>query len=163
MDKKDYVFKFLNKMFSIFGLTIVVLSLFCLFIGEKVQHVSTLFDMGYAGLSIETIFQLLLVSFIITTINTLVFSDLLKLYISKTKRIVILVSFVFATIFIFIHLFKWFPTDLLITWLLFALCFVISSSISIFITFTTEKTDDKNMEIALKQLKEQLKDNEKSA
>ncbi len=159
MSKKEYIFQFLNKMFSIFGITIVVLSLFCLIIGEKVQHVSTLFDMGYAGLSLETIFQILLASFFITAINTLVFSDLLKLYISKTKRIVILVSFVFATIFIFIHLFKWFPTDILMTWLLFGLCFIISSAISIYITFITEKTDDKNMEIALKEFKEKLNEN----
>ncbi len=158
MNKKEYFSKFLNQMFLIFGITIVILSLFCLIIGEKAQHVSTLFDMGYSGLSIETIFQILLVSFLITIINTLVYSDLLKLYISKTKRTIILLSFVFGIIFIFIHLFKWFPTDILMNWLLFALCFVISSAISIYITYTTEKTDDKNMEIALKELKEKLND-----
>ncbi len=162
MNKKDYIFKFLNQMFLIFGITIVVLSLLCLVIGEKVQHVSTLFDMGYSGLSLETIFQILLASFFITLINTLVFSDLLKLYISKTKRTVILLSFVFGIIFIFIHLFKWFPTDLLMTWLIFALCFFVSSFVSIYITFTTEKTDDKNMERALKEFKQRLNDSEKS-
>ncbi len=156
MNKKDYIIKFLNQMFLIFGITITILSLLCLVIGEKAKHVSTLFDMGYSGLSMETIFQVLLTSFFITLINTLVFSDLLKLYISKTKRTIILLCFVFGIMFIFIHLFRWFPTDILMNWLLFALCFVLSSFISIYITFTTEKTDDKNMEIALKELKEKL-------
>ncbi len=145
-------------MFLIFGITITILSLLCLVIGEKAQHVSTLFDMGFSGLSMETIFQVLLTSFFITLINTLIFSDLLKLYISKTKRTIILLCFVFGIMFIFIHLFRWFPTDILMNWLLFALCFVVSSFISIYITFTTEKTDDKNMEIALKELKEKLND-----
>ncbi len=162
MDKKDYIIKFLNQMFLIFGITITILSLLCLVIGEKAQHVSTLFDMGYSGLSRETIFQVLLTSFFITLINTLVFSDLLKLYISKTKRTIILLCFVFGIMFIFIHLFRWFPTDILMNWLLFALCFVVSSFISIYITFTTEKTDDKNMEKALKELKEKLNDSNNS-
>ncbi len=162
MDKKEYIFKFLNQMFLIFGITVVVLSLFCLFIGEKVQHISPLFDMGYTGISLETIFQILLTSFLITLINTLIFSDLLKIYITKTKRILIFLSFIFGIIFIFIHLFKWFPTNLLITWLVFALCFIISSLISIYITFTNEKAEDMNMEIALKELKEKLNDTQKS-
>ncbi len=162
MEKKEYISKFFNQMFLIFGITITILSLFCLLIGEKAQHISTLFDMGYSGLSIETIFQILLVSFFITLINTLVYSDILSLYISKTKRTIILLGFVFGIIFIFIHLFKWFPTDILMNWLLFALCFVISSIISIYITFTTEKADDRNMEIALKELKEKLNETEKS-
>ncbi len=160
MSKKDFVVKFLNQMFLIFGITIMILSLFCLVIGEKAQHISTLFDMGYSGLSMETIFQILLTSFFITLINTIVFSDLLKLYISKTKRIIILLCFIFGIIFIFTHLFKWFPTDILMNWLLFALCFVLSSIVSIYITFTAEKTDDKNMAIALKELKEKLNENE---
>ncbi len=161
MSKKEYVIKFLNQMFLIFGITITILSLFCLVIGEKVQHASTLFNMGYSGLSLETIFQVLLASLLISAINTVIFSDLLKLYISKTKRTVILLSLVFGIIFIFIHSFKWFPTDIFMNWLLFALCFAISSFISIYITYTMEKTDDRNMEIALKELKEKLNETEK--
>ncbi len=158
MNKKDYIIKFLNQMFLIFGITIAILSIFCLVIGEKAQHISTLFDMGYSGLSLETIFQIFLTSFFITLINIIVFSDLLKLYISKTKRTIILLCFVFGVIFIFIHLFKWFPTDVLMNWLLFGLCFVVSSFISIYITFTSEKADDKSMELALKELKEKIND-----
>ncbi len=159
INKKEAVLKFINQMFLVFGITIVILSLFCLIIGEKAQHVSTLFNMGYMGLSIETIFQMLLASFLITGINTLVYSDLLQLYISKTTRTIVLFTFIFGIIFVFIHLFKWFPTDVLMNWLLFALCFIASSFIAIYITFTTEKADDKNMELALKEFKEKLNDN----
>ncbi len=162
MEKKEYILKFLNQMFLIFGITIAILSLSCLIVGEKAQHMSTLFDMGYNGLSLETIFQILLASFFITVINTIVYSDLLTIYISKTKRNVIMLSLIFGMVFIFIHLFKWFPTNVLMNWLMFALSFVVSSFISIFITFTAEKTDDRNMELALKELKEKLNQSEQS-
>ncbi len=160
MGKKDYILRFINQMFLIFGVTIIVLCLACLFIDEKIQSVSTLFDMGFNGISLETIFQILLASFFITLFNTIIFSDIIKIYISKTKRTVLLLSFIFLIIFTFIHLFKWFPTDILMTWLIFALCFVLSSFISLYIIFTNEKTDDKNMEIALKNLKEKLENEE---
>ncbi len=159
MTKKEYAIRFFNQLFLIFGITIAILSLFCLIVGDKMQNTSTLFDMGYAGLSLETIFQIFLSSFFITIINTLVFSDLLPLSISKTNRTVILLTLVFGTIFIFIHLFKWFPTHVLMNWLLFALSFVVSSFISIYFTYTTEKAEDRNMEIALKELKEKLNQN----
>ncbi len=158
MGKKEIVFNFLSQMFFIFGTTIVGLSIVSLLIGEKVQYVSTLFVMGYVGLTFETIFQLLLSSFFIVSINKLIFSNLIKSFSSRTSRTLFLLVSILVIVIIFTHLFKWLPRDVLNLWLIFLFILVLVSIIAVWVTYKIEKKDDKNMEHALKNFQNKLID-----
>lgn len=159
MEKKNWLLDFFMQVFLIFGIAITLLSILCLIFGDKMQNASTLFVMGNKGLSIETIFQLLLASFCVTLLTKLVISDFIKNNLSKTSRLTIFISLISGVSIIFIHLFRWFPRGVVHVWLIFAICVLIASVTSIYISFKQESVQNKNMAKALDKLKDELNRN----
>ncbi len=158
MRRKEYIVDFINHMFMIFSILVISLSICSLIIGGKIKDYSSLFEMGHQGLSIETIFQILLSSFIITAFRGLIYSELIKNTVSRTKRASILAFFIFVLIVVFVHQFRWFPKDAILVWILFALSFIMSTMLGIYLTFLSEKKYNRNMTKALEQLQKRIKE-----
>ncbi len=159
MSRKEYIMDFANHMCMTFSILIVSLSICSLIIGGKIKDYSSLFVMGQQGLSVETIFQMLLSSLIITSFRGLIYSELIKNTVSRTKRASILASLIFVLIVIFIHLFRWFPKDATLVWVVFALSFSISTILGIYLSFLSEQRHNRNMSVALEQLQKKIKEN----
>ena len=73
MEKKRTIFDYLGQVLMIFGITILILNVFCVVFGENAKEISTMFAMGSDGISVSTSFQFLLVSIIVVVLRFLFF------------------------------------------------------------------------------------------
>ena len=157
MDKKFGVFDYLAQTFTIFGINVLLLNMFCLFFGESAKGYSTIFSLGNSGLSIATMLQFLLLIAILTFFRFLFMTDWLIKRLSIVPRIIFLFATAFFSTVIFIILCGWFPVDMPALWIIFIACFVISCGVSTFISYLKEKSENKKLEVALKKSKERFK------
>lgn len=155
MDKNFSVFKFFSQIFTIYGITMLLLNIFCFLFGESAHGLSSIFSLGSSGVGIATSFQFLLALSIITALRFIFMTDILIKKMPLIARIIALFSSVFATIIAFIFIFKWFPSDMPIAWIMFIVCFIISCTVSTIISVIAEKQENRKLEKALKQYKEE--------
>lgn len=155
MDKNFSVFKFFSQTFTIYGITTVLLNIFCVMFGESAYKFSTIFSLKSAGVGVVTSFQFLLALFIITTLRFIFMTDVLIKKMPLIVRIIALFSGAFATIIAFIFIFKWFPSDMPIAWIMFIVCFIISCTVSTIIFVIAEKQENRKLDEALKRYKEE--------
>lgn len=155
MDKKFSVLKFLSQVFMIYGITTGLLNIFCILFGTSASGLSTIFSLGNTGVSIATSFQFLLAVFLIVGLKFIFMTDILIKKIPLAARIIIMFAGAFATIVVFIFAFGWFPADMLIAWIMFIICFVLSCAVSTVISVLAEKQENRRLEEALKRYKEE--------
>ncbi len=155
MDKKFSVFGFFSQIFTIYGITTVLLNIFCIMFGEKAYEVSTIFSLGSDGVGVSTSFQFLLALSIINTLRFVFMTDVLIKKMPLILRIIALFAGAFVTIIAFIFIFNWFPSDMLTAWIMFIICFVISCTVSTLISVLAEKKENRRLEEALKRFKEE--------
>ncbi|MDE6713664.1 MAG: hypothetical protein K2K20_08005 [Lachnospiraceae bacterium] len=155
MDKKFSILEFCSQVFTIYGITIVLLYIFCILFGESAQELSTIFSMGSQGLGIATSFQFLLAVLAITIIRFIFMTDILIIKMPTAARIAAMFVGTFAIILVFIIVFDWFPTDLPMAWIMFLICFVVCSTAGTMISLVVEKQENRKLEEALKRYKEE--------
>lgn len=155
MEKKRTIFDYMGQVFMIFGITMVVLNIFCILFGESAKDYSQMFSLGNQGLSVQTALQFFLVSICITTLRFLFFTDLLLKRMSILWRTVLMVLAVVIVIGVFIVVCGWFPVNMWMPWLLFFLSFGISFGISMAVTIWKERIENRKMAEALERLKEE--------
>lgn len=155
MDKKFSVLNYLSQVFTIYGVTTVLLNIFCILFGNTAQGLSTIFSLGNAGVAIETSIQFLLAVLMICALKFVFMTDILIKKMSLATRIIIMFAAAFATILAFIFAFGWFPADMPIAWIMFIVCFIISCIVSTFISVLAEKQENRRLEEALKRYKEE--------
>ncbi|MCM1299875.1 MAG: DUF3021 family protein [Firmicutes bacterium] len=155
MDKNFSVLKSLSQVFMIYGITVVLLNVFCILFGASAQEVSTVFSLGSAGLSVATSFRFLLVISAIVGLRAVLMTDILIKKMPLAARIAAMFVSSFAVIIGSIFLFGWFPTDVPPAWITFAVCFVISCALSTLISALAEKQENRKLEEALKRYKEE--------
>ena len=155
MEKKRTIFDYMGQVFMIFGITMVVLNIFCILFGESAKDYSLMFSLGNQGLSVQTALQFFLVSICITTLRFLFFTDLLLKRMSILWRTVFMVIAVVIVIGVFIVMCGWFPINMWVPWLLFFLSFGVSFGISMAVTIWKERIENRKMAEALERLKEE--------
>lgn len=155
MEKKRTIFDYMGQVFMIFGITMVVLNIFCILFGESAKDYSQMFSLGNQGLSVQTALQFFLVSICITTLRFLFFTDLLLKRMSILWRTVLMVIAVVIVIGVFIVVCGWFPVNMWMPWLLFFLSFGVSFGISMAVTIWKERIENRKMAEALERLKEE--------
>lgn len=153
MRRGETIFDYLSQVMIIFGGTILVLNVFCVWFGEDAKDFSVLFSLGSRGLSVAVTFQFFCVAAIIAGLRFLLFTDRWIKNLSIALRTLCMFTLVFALIVTFILLFDWFPADDVRAWLSFFLCFVFSIVISTGVSVLKEKTENKKMAEALERLK----------
>lgn len=155
MDKNFSVLKFFSQIFTIYGITTVLLNIFCVMFGESAYEFSTIFSLKSAGVGVAASFQFLLALSIITALRFVFMTDILIKKMPFIARIIALFSGVFATIITFVFTFKWFPSDMPIAWIMFIVCFIISCTVSTIISVIAEKQENRKLDEALKRYKEE--------
>ena len=160
MENRPTILKFLQRVFVIYGITTLILNIFTLIFGDAAKEMSTIFSFGNGALGVKTAMQFLLAVVILVLIETLFTTDILIKKMKITMRICLVFVSIFAVISLFVAVFGWFPTDLALPWIMFIICFAISSAVSTIITAYSEKQENKKLDEALKQFKGE--ENEKS-
>lgn len=155
MDKRFSILEFCSQVFTIYGITIVLLNIFCILFGESAQELSTIFSMGSNGLGVATSFQFLLAVLAITILRFIFMTDILIINMSTAARIAAMFAGTFVIILVFIIVFDWFPTDLPMAWIMFLICFVVCCTVSMMISLAAEKQENRKLEEALKRYKEE--------
>ena len=155
MEKKRTIFDYMGQVFMIFGITMVVLNIFCILFGESAKAYSQMFSLGNQGLSVQTALQFFLVSICITTLRFLFFTDLLLKRMTILLRTVLMVIAVVIVIGVFIVVCGWFQVNMWVPWLLFFLSFGVSFGISMGVTIWKERIENRKMAEALERLKEE--------
>ncbi len=155
MDKKNGLLDYLSQVFMNFGITVVILNVFCMIFGEEAQTVSTLFQLGGDGLAISTMMQFLLTIALIDGLRVVLMTDLLIKKMPLAARIVAMFTSVFGITVAGVILFGWFPVEDVMAWVMFVGCFVVSCAISTGISIIAEKQENKKFEDALKRFKEE--------
>jgi len=155
MKRKDDVFRYLGQILTIFGLTVIFISVFGFFVGEDAKEYSSFFSLGNKGLTLQTLAQLLLMSVLITTLRFILFTDGLISRISLAVRTMLMFFFVILMIALFAFWFGWFPVDMLEAWGAFLACFAACAFASAYLMAWKTDRENKEMEEALRRLKEE--------
>ena len=158
MKRKDDVFRYMGQILIIFGLSVVFLSIFSYFVGEDAKGYSTIFALGGQGISLATLAQYFLMSVLITTLRFILFTDGLISRISLTIRTFLMFFLVVLLIALFAFWFGWFPVNMLEAWGAFFVCFAICAFVSAYIMAWKTDRENKEMEEALKRLKDEKKE-----
>ena len=151
MEEKKTIFNYISHAFAIFGIVVVIFMVFSLIIGESTEGYSTLFILGDKGLTIATLFELLLLSVIITVIQVVFLTDKwIKNMAIVLRHVLFFIGVMIATIILALA-FNWLPVNDIKSWIYFFICFIISCFISIAITRVKEHTENKKMQEALEK------------
>ncbi len=154
MDKNFSVLKFFSQIFTIYGVTTVLLNIFCILFGTSAHDFSTIFTLGNKGVDVATSFRFLLVISVITALRFIFMTDILIKKMRLAIRIVAMFTGAFATTLIFIFMFDWFPSDMPLAWIMFIVCFILSCSIGTIISVLAKRQENRKLEEALKRYKE---------
>ncbi|MDE6424963.1 MAG: hypothetical protein K2K89_02340 [Ruminococcus sp.] len=155
MDKNFSVLKYLSQVFMIYGITTGLLNIFCIVFGASAHDVSTIFSLENSGIGVATSLQFLLAVSVIVGLRAIFMTDILIKKMPVVARIIVMFTGVFMTIIIFIFLFRWFPADMPLAWIIFIVCFIISCTVSTLISVLAEKQENRRLEEALKRYKEE--------
>lgn len=155
MKRKDDVFRYLGQILLVYGLTVLFISVFAFFIGEDARSFSSFYELGNQGLTLKTLAQIFLMSVLIVTLRFILFTDGLISRISLTIRTMLMFFFVILMIALFAFWFGWFPVNMLEAWGAFLACFAVCAFASAYIMAWKTDRENKEMEEALKRLKEE--------
>ena len=153
MEENRSVFDYISKVFTVFGVVILIHVLIGLIVGQDASEMSTLFSLGSEGLAMNTILQLFVLSIIVIFLQTLFLTDKVIKNMSIVLRIVMMFASVTCAIVVFVLAFKWFPAGDVRAWIGFFISFAICSLAGVFISRLKEKTENKKMDEALEKLK----------
>ena len=138
----------------LYGITVLILNIFCLIFGADAQTVSTIFSLGSGGIAVSTSLQFLGAIVLIIILRFVLMTDRIIKKMPLAARIITMFAGVLAVMVGFIFAFGWFPVTNVTAWIMFGICFVLSCSISTFISVLAEKQENKKLEEALKRFKE---------
>ena len=153
MEQKKNFWDYSAQVLVIYGFTMIVMNIFCIIVGNEAVGYSSLFALGNKGISAAVAFQFLGESILIVFFKILFFTDVvIKKMRIATRTVGMLVAIIFL-IAVFVVVFGWFPVDEWKCWLMFFICFGISFALSLAVTVLKEKTENRQMEKALEEIK----------
>jgi len=157
MDEKKTIFNYLAQVMIVFGFAMLVMNIFCLVFGNSAKDFSSMFELGNQGVPVKIAFQFLIVSVLIIGLRIIFFTDMLIKKMPIWLRTACILVSVVILIAAFIIAFHWFPVDMWQSWAMFFICFGISFLGSYFTMTIKEKVENRQMEEALRRLKEKEK------
>lgn len=157
MEEKKTILDYCASVLITFGFAILVLSIFCVLVGEEAWEVSSLYSMGKEGLSVATIMQFFGMSVCITLLRILFFTDSVIKKMSVTLRTIYMLVCIIGLIVMCAAVFGWFPVNMWQAWAGFAVSFGLCFVGSCLVMLLKERTQNRRMEEALARLKEQEK------
>ena len=153
MIKKDTIFDFMTNVMMIFGVSVMCLLLFTFLFGEDAKAVSTIFALGNKGIALQTLLQFFVSSFLITVLEWMFFTDKIFKKMSLTVRFVLTFISIVILIAVFATIFRWFPVNMVLPWVMFLICFAVCATVSVVLSVLKEKRDNAKLQNALELLK----------
>lgn len=154
MEDKKNIFDFFGALLISFGFTMICMMLFTVAFGEDAKKFSTMFALGGKGIPVEIMAQLLVLSFFIVLARYIFFTEILIKKCPVIGRMICMLAVILIIMGGFIFSFGWFPINMWETWLMFFLCFGLSTVLSVTVMSLKEKKENKKMEEGLKRLRE---------
>lgn len=158
MEERKTIFQYLNQVFCIFGITMLILSLFSVIFGEDAREFSTMFALGKEGIPVKTMVQFFLVSVLLVGYRVLFFAEGIIQNMTHPARTACMLCAALVTTAGFVYFCGWFPFFMWKAWLGFFICFGICFVVSLSIMRWQEKMENRKMEEGLKRIKEKLED-----
>lgn len=162
-DNKKTWFDFLGQSLIAFAVNIIVLMIFVMAWGEHAKHISSIYQLGKEGLSIETMGQFLLISLLITGIRWFFFSGRIIRKMSTLCRVFLMLLIIFSVTVICIYIFDWFQINDSTAWISFILCFFGGASLGTIIALIKTKMENRiyqKMFAAYKEKEREEKENQ---
>lgn len=153
MIKKDTIFDFMTNVMMIFGVSVMCLLLFTFVFGEDAKAVSTIFALGNKGIALQTLLQFFVSSFLITVLEWMFFTDRIFKKMSLAVRFVLTFFSIVILIAVFATIFRWFPVNMVLPWVMFLICFAVCATVSVVLSVLKEKRDNAKLQNALELLK----------
>lgn len=153
MEEKKTIFDYMGQVFIVFGFAMLMLNVFCLVFGESAKGFSAMFELGNKGIPAKVAFQFLCVSALIVGIRFVFFTDIFIKKMPIWLRTVCMLMIIVIVMAAFVIVFQWFPVNMWQPWVMFLICFGISFAVSYLVMIIKEKTENRQMEEALKRLK----------
>ena len=154
MGERKHFLTYVEQVFMILGVSLLVVTGICAILGEEAQGYSTMFALGSEGIPINTVMEYLLSSVCITALRFVFFTDALIKRWTTAGRTIAMVAAVIILVGVFAYVFGWFPVDNPECWMAFlvsfGICFVLSAVLSV----KKERLENKQLERALQQMKE---------
>ncbi len=154
MEENRSIFDYISKVFTVFGVVVLIHVIIGLAVGRDASEMSTLFSLGSEGLAMSTLLQLFALSVVVIVLQTLFLTDMLIRNMSIVLRIILMFVSVTCAIVVFVFLCKWFPVDEGMAWAGFFISFAICSMAGVLFSRLREKAENRKMEAALKKYKE---------
>ncbi|MCI8713936.1 MAG: hypothetical protein HFH23_17200 [Ruminococcus sp.] len=154
MEERGTIFDYLAQVMVVFGFAMLMLNIFCLLFGESAKEISTMYELGSAGVPVEVCFQFLAVSFFIVAARFVFFTDWLIKNMAIWLRTVCMLGAVIILVAVFATGCGWIPKNTWQAWAMFLASFALSFVGSCFVMTVKEKMENKRMEEALRRLKE---------
>ncbi len=154
MEERKTIFDYIGQIFVIFGFSMIFLMILCYSFGTSAKGYSSIFELGAQGLTVSTMAQFLLTSTIIVLFRFIFFTDVLIKNLSITGRTIGMFISVIVMIVLFVWWFEWFPVNDLKPWIMFFVCFIVSTAGGVGISAIKEKMENKKMQEALERMKE---------
>lgn len=140
--KKIGLTDFLNRMINAFGIVVLVTMIMGPIIGNDASEISTLFSLGDVGISFRTLYQGMLLSFVCTALSEVLTSDLIFKNMMILWKTVITFFVVGITAGLMSGLFGWFPMDNPKIWIMYVICFILCSGISLALVYKSKREDE---------------------
>lgn len=163
---KEWIFsksEWLTKSFSIYAVTILIIGAIGRVCGEDAKVYSSLYRLGSAGLSLETLVQLLISSGVYAGLSTFFFSENHLKGVSVRWKIAITMLTTLLVTIGFIVCFKWLPLEgegVLLSWGGFIVSFLVCFFVAVALSTVKVKVETKKYDKLLKNYKEKRKEKE---
>ena len=154
MEERKTIFDYLAGVLIVFGITVIILNILCQIFGEAAKGYSSIFRLGSKGIACSTMLEFLAISFLITGMRYVFFSDFLFKKMSATLRTLCMVTLVIVLCGIFSYIFSWFPINDWLAWTMFFLSFSTCFVVSLFVTVLQRRAQDKALQRALEKIQE---------
>jgi hypothetical protein len=146
----------LRKFTAIFSSAILAISVTGFIVSRYFpadRDFSTLFVPGKTGLTFNAIFQIVCLSLVISVFSLLLFSEFLQIKLHFFFRGLLLLLATLFTSSIFVVIFKWLPSNDLLSWLGFILCTILCFAVSFILTLLKLKLEGKRYDKLLENYK----------
>ena len=154
MEENKNIYDYISKVFTVFGVVVLIHVIIGLAVGRDASEMSTLFSLGSEGLAMSTLLQLFALSVVVIVLQTLFLTDRLIKNMQIVLRIVLMFASVTCAIVVFVFVCGWFPVDEGMAWAGFFVSFAICSAAGVFFSRLREKAENRKMEAALKKYNE---------
>lgn len=154
MEEKKHLLMYVEHIFTILGVSLLVITVTCAVVGEEAQEYSTMFALGGAGIPVNTILQFLLSSVCITALRVVFFTDALIKRWSVAGRTIGMLGAVVVLTGVLAYVFGWFPVNDPKCWMAFLISFGVCFLLSAVLSVKKERLENRQLERALRQMKE---------